>query len=489
MPIPEKRGRAVLCPTPRQAHPTRSSYVIKYSPPFRRYSNQFLLAMLLLHCLLNVAWSWRFASVVHAQDQALRPLPESNGQPTAQVIVTAARLNIRSGPGASFAVIGKALSDEVFVVQGRNMDGSWVQLAVPDLADKTGWVAAPYVVVSDPIANLPVTAAASTATTAVPVAPPLQQPATDLQGKLVIQSKLGSTFYLYDLGTGELRPLTNGRDPAISPDGTQIAFARRDVNGIYLINIDGTNERRIFGDREALTSPKWSPDGKWIVFGRSDGDYKCHRIERRFCYTHSQLAEQYGLPDWPELIDLLFEDYLVEERHEYMISRVAADGSAYRDLPALPSARSPDWHAGGIVYQSADGLQLTQDTDDGKTAMIYRGGWDWDPDWHPNGDRIVFQTNLRSRWEILIINRDGSGVAALTRPVTKEVNPLPSNVSPVWSPDGQHIAFLSNRTETNEAGAWRVWVMNADGSNQRPLPINLEITYEYHSEQMIDWGK
>ena len=417
-------------------------------------------------------------------------MPESNGQPTAQVVVTAARLNIRSGPGASFAVIGKARSDEVFVVQGRNVDGSWVQLAVPDLAHKSGWVATPYVAVSEPIANLPVMTAASAAATAAPVAGVAAQPEpTDLLGKLVIQSKLGSTFYIYDLGTGELRTLTNGRDPAISPDGTQIAFARRDVNGIYLINIDGTNERRIFGDREGLTSPKWSPDGKWIVFGRSDGDFKCHRIERRFCYTHTQLAEQYGLPDWPELIDLLFEDYLVEERPEYMIARIAADGSAYRDLPALPSARSPDWHTGGIVYQSADGLQLTQDTDDSKTAKIYRGGWDWDPDWHPNGDRIVFQTNLRSRWEILIINRDGSGVAALTQPVTKEVTPLPSNVSPVWSPDGQHIAFLSNRTETNEAGAWRVWVMNADGSNQRPLPINLELTYEYHSEQMLDWGK
>ena len=57
-----------------------------------------------------------------------------------------------------------------------------------------------------------------------------------------------------------------------------------------------------------------------------------------------------------------------------------------------------------------------------------------------------------------------------------------------WSPDGQHSVFLSNRTPTNEAGAWGVWVMNADGSNQHPLPINLPFEYNYVAEQMLDWG-
>ena len=77
---------------------------------------------------------------------------------------------------------------------------------------------------------------------------------------------------------------------------------------------------------------------------------------------------------------------------------------------------------------------------------------------------------------------------ALTKPVTTLVDQLPSNVSPTWSPDGSMIAYLSNRTDSNEAGAWRVWVMNADGSNQRPLPIGLELTYGCAGEQMISWG-
>jgi hypothetical protein len=55
--------------------------------------------------------------------------------------------------------------------------------------------------------------------------------------------------------------------------------------------------------------------------------------------------------------------------------------------------------------------------------------------------------------------------------------------------DGQHIVFLSNREENHEAGAWRIWIMNADGSDQHPLAIDVLITYTYTGEQMVDWAR
>ncbi|OUC08628.1 hypothetical protein RY27_07845, partial [Litorilinea aerophila] len=116
--------------------------------------------------------------------------------------------------------------------------------------------------------------------------------------------------------------------------------------------------------------------------------------------------------------------------------------------------------------------------------------YEMDPDWQPNGGRIAFQRKEASHWEIFAINPDGSGLVALTRPRYTLVEQIPSNVAPAWSPDGSHLVFLSNRDPDNpdEAGAWGVWVMDADGANPQRLPIELPFEYTYVSEQMLDWG-
>src|SRR5690606_34874934 len=105
--------------------------------------------------------------------------------------------------------------------------------------------------------------------------------ASDLHGTLVIQSSPGGMIHGYSLDKGTLWPLTRGFDPAISPDGQTVAFVRDGgENGIYLIEIDGSNEQLIFSGRERLSAPKWSPDGQWILFTRSDDSYRCYDLGR-----------------------------------------------------------------------------------------------------------------------------------------------------------------------------------------------------------------
>ena len=461
-------------------------------------------------------------AVPAATTQAMRPTPAADGRPTAQIAMTGSRLNVRSGPGTTFSIIAKALPREIFVALGRNSDSTWVQLEVADVDGGIGWVSANFVVVSEPLTSLPVlTEVNESATPVSPAAAPVPanpQPtpaatkadaetptaaapaastaavqrtgSTGLSGKMVIQSSWGGTFYVYNLATGDVRPLAGGMDPAISPDGSQVAFSRiGNDNGIYLINIDGSNERKIFGERDGLMSPKWSPDGKWIVFSRNDGFYRCRDLGFGLCLTNQQIINQFNLPNVPGLnVDKMFSDYNKEERPEWMLARIDVNGKEYRDLAVLNSARSPDWNENGIVYQSTAGIQLTKDTADADTSKIYFDGYDWDPDWQPGGGRVIFQSKEGPHWEIWAVNPDGSGLVALTRPVTTLVDQLPSNVAPTWSPDGKYIAYLSNRGDDNNAGAWRVWVMNADGSNQHPLPLTLDIQYSYNSEQMISWG-
>ncbi|MCB0043742.1 MAG: PD40 domain-containing protein, partial [Caldilinea sp.] len=163
------------------------------------------------------------------------------------------------------------------------------------------------------------------------------------------------------------------------------------------------------------------------------------------------------------------------------------------DLPSLATAQAPDWNDGRIVYQSRAGLQIlaADASAPGLNDLLYFDilkQYHQDPDWQPDGGAIVFQQREAAHWEIFAINPDGSGRHALTRPVTTLVDALPSNVAPAWSPDGGHIAFLSNRTAQHDVGPWRVWVMAADGSNPRPLPLNIALDYGFGSEQILDWG-
>ncbi len=93
------------------------------------------------------------------------------------------------------------------------------------------------------------------------------------------------------------------------------------------------------------------------------------------------------------------------------------------------------------------------------------------PCWSPDGTKIVFEGYQNgNQGEIYVMNADGSNITRLTYN-EGDVN-TDYDGMPAWSPDGSRIAFISKRT-----GGYRVWVMNADGSN--PLPLSSQ-AYSAH---------
>jgi TolB protein len=101
-------------------------------------------------------------------------------------------------------------------------------------------------------------------------------------------------------------------------------------------------------------------------------------------------------------------------------------------------------------------------------------GTDNFPAWSPNGDLIAFTRFSEDDYDIYTIRPDGTG---LKRPTTTPGN----DAHEIWSPDGKQILFSSARLGFKDEAPLsddipqpygELFVMNADGSKQRPLTDN-----------------
>jgi TolB protein len=161
------------------------------------------------------------------------------------------------------------------------------------------------------------------------------------------------------------------------------------------------------------------------------------------------------------------------------------DGSNPKQLTNNGSINAlPSWSPDGrnIAYtswrdQNPDLYILDRTT--GKSRKISgQRGLNTGASWSPDGRRLAFSASLgRANMDIYKINADGSGLQRLTNAKSWE-----RNLSPSWSPDGRQITFVSNRYSHPH-----IFVMNADGSNQRQLTTQGRYNQAPKWSQRGDW--
>jgi len=257
---------------------------------------------------------------------------------------------------------------------------------------------------------------------------------------------LGSEFVL-----AQTQRLINTRDmyPSVSPDGKQLVFQsnRTGTNQIFIMNVDGSDLKQLADFSMGAETPVFSPDGQHIVFdvyvGEDNNDVFIIKADGSDLKQLTNSPGYDGHPHWS------FDG----QRIVFNSDRTSPDPTA---------GWSNRWHE--IFSMKADGSDVRQHT---RCEAVCTFG-----SFSPDGKKVLYRKVIKAaglNWELGSIEKNSE---IFTSDITgkNEIN-LTKNAAfdgwPAWSPNGQQIAFASNRSGPALTG--QIWIMKPDGSGMRQI--------------------
>lgn len=234
-----------------------------------------------------------------------------------------------------------------------------------------------------------------------------------------------------------------------SPDGTKIAYQNPIAieRGIFVANPDGSGAVRVTGGANDGW-PSWSPDGSMILFSSTRYDPSIEPCEPTgadaTCPTDIYAVDVDG-----SNVTRLTMDPIADYRPVWSPT---GDRIAFERNTEQPPLMRP-----AIFTMNADGTDIRQ------VSSGDRGSDFW-PSWSPDGTQVVFAAIRNEDWGIWVVEADGSNEHMILGGTGAGYVD-----NPVWSPDGNLIAFVGNFSVDDYSPDDALYVMRPDGTGVTPI--------------------
>jgi len=187
-------------------------------------------------------------------------------------------------------------------------------------------------------------------------------------------------------------------------------------------------------------------------------------------------------PDCKQLAFVRDSDYIDEEyRNHLILMDIESDHSNMEIKTHLLAYRNPSWSLDGksLVFEGVDS-ESTQvyiyDIESEELTQLTNEGNNFQPDWSPDDTQIVFASdrNYERSSSIYVMNADGSEQRQLlpyfwgADPSSFENPSMYNPQEPVWSPDGKWIAFRVTEN-ANDREVDKIYTMTSEGLDAHPI--------------------
>lgn len=276
-------------------------------------------------------------------------------------------------------------------------------------------------------------------------------------------------------------------DPQISPDGSKIIYVRnfkdimtdRNLSNLWIIDFDGSNNRPLTTGNHNDFAPKWSHDGKKIVFKSNMADDKM-KLYLMWLDTKETLALT-NTPQSPGQVSWSYDDsyvafnMFVPEANQSIIKMPAKPEGAKWNAPPKYIDKMNYRGDGAGYYKGGNSQLFTLPISGGTPKQLTFSEFDHGgPIWSKDNSKLYFSANFHKDEEMEPADSEIYSIKIDNGEITPLTDRYGPDGNPVLSPDGTKIAYLGYDDRLQGYHVTRLYVMNSDGSDARVISQNFD---------------